>query len=73
MILHLALPGLVVLPKLKCTVFAGNTGDKLVFNKFLAQFEHLVSGVKSSSCKLQFLRRYFGNYSTQVTFLKIIS
>ena len=60
------LPGLVVLPELKCAVFAGNTADKQAFKKFLAQFENLVSWVKSSACKLQILRSYLSGYPAQV-------
>ena len=46
------LPGSVVLTQLRWAVFAGNTADKLAFKNFLAQFQNLVSGVKSSACKL---------------------
>ena len=60
------LTGLVVLPKLKCTVFVGNTVNKLAFKKFLAQFENLVSDVKSSACKFQILKSYLSGYSAQV-------
>ena len=38
----------------------------LAFKKFLVQFENLVSGVKSSSCKLQILRNCVSGYPAQV-------
>ena len=60
------LSGSVVPPKLKCAVFSGNTTDKLVFKKYLAQFENLVSEVKSSAYKLQILRSYLSGYPDQV-------
>ena len=60
------LPGSVVLPKLKCVVFAGNTADNLAFKKFLAYFENVVCGVMSSACKLQILWSYLSGYPAQV-------
>ena len=44
----------------------GNTAYNLAFKKFLAQFENLVCGVRSSSCKLKILRRYLSGYSVNV-------
>ena len=60
------LPGSVVLPKLKCAIFVGNTADKLTLKKFLSQFENLVRGVKSSFYKLQILRSYLSGYPAPV-------
>ena len=39
---------------------------KLAFKYFLTQFENLVRGVKSTSCKLQILRSYLSGYPAQV-------
>ena len=52
------LPGSLVIPKLKCGIFASNTADKLSFKKFLVHSENLVSGVKSGICELRILRSY---------------
>ena len=63
------LSGSFILPKLKCTVFTGNTIDKLAFKRSQSQFEKLVSYVNSNCCRLQISSGYLCGYSGHRAFI----